>query len=110
VGNSTQSLEIEVIDPTHPLFGRKFSVLYVLKPLHPTGFVLVHYRDTINLRIPLAVTTLAATRPQPTTAKLSLAAIKELIAVVEECEVLTCPASLSPPSSGSNYPQPPAAA
>jgi hypothetical protein len=108
VGNNSQDLEIEVIDPTHPLFGRKFEVLYLLKSLYNTGFVLVRYTDSIFLRIPILTTTLASTRPLPSTAKtkLNLAAIKELVRVAEECEVLACPPSVGPPNSGSNYPQP----
>ena len=56
--NPPQSLpeEIEVTDPTHPLFRRRFAVVSISRPPHGSGHVLVAYRDGMQLRIPVAST------------------------------------------------------
>jgi hypothetical protein len=67
---STQ--EIEVTDPTHPLFGRRFMLLSVFAPLHSSGHVLVAYREHLVLSIPLLATNLAPPRPtRPTKCSVS---------------------------------------
>src|SRR5215211_6773439 len=43
--------EIEVADPTHPLFGRRFSLLSVSDPNYCVGHVFVSYRGYMVLRI-----------------------------------------------------------
>jgi hypothetical protein len=88
---------VEVIDPTHALFGRKFPLISF--PKHPGAqFVLVRYRECITLRIPLQATTLVSAQPKAPT-KLTLSALLELISVAEAQEVL-CPPT--PLISGSN--------
>src|SRR5689334_20112802 len=72
--------EIEVIDPTHPLFGRHFPLLSVSSPLHGPGHVLVSYREYMVLRLPVSSTTLAASRPV-LSIKLTHAAVKELVTI-----------------------------
>jgi hypothetical protein len=79
--------EIEVIDPMHPLFGRRFPVLSVSSPLHGSGHVLVSYRESMVLRLPVTSTTLAVSRPV-LSIKLTYAAVKELVTIAEDCEVL----------------------
>src|SRR4029453_7373218 len=81
--------EIEVTDPTHPLFGRRFLVLSIASAPAAVGHVFVAYRDHIVLRIPLLATNLASPRPSGQS-KLTFAAVTELLAVAAECEVL-CP-------------------
>src|SRR5207248_11523886 len=81
--------EIEVIDPGHPLFGRHFPLISISSSPHRPGYAHVGYRDAMVLRIPLASTTLAPSRPSSPT-KLTYDAVKELFLVAEECEVL-CP-------------------
>src|SRR5437764_5053468 len=81
------SSEIEVSDPTHPLFGRRFPVISVSSPLSGPGSVFVSYRDYMVLRLPLASTTLASSRPVLST-KLTHDAIKELVTIAEDCEAL----------------------
>jgi len=60
----------------------------------------VGYRDAMVLCVPLASTTLAPSRPSSPT-KLTYDAVKELLVVAEECEVV-CP--IIPASSGSTCP------
>ncbi len=79
--------EIEVVDPTHPLFGRRFPLISVSSPLHGPGNVLVSYREYMVLRLPVASTTLASSRPVNST-KLTYAAVKELLTIAEDCEAL----------------------
>src|SRR5207248_10878738 len=82
-----ETTEIEVIDPTHPLFGRRFPLISVSSPLHGPGNVLVSYREYMVLRLPVTSTTLAASRPV-ISAKLTYAAVKELLTIAEDCEAL----------------------
>jgi hypothetical protein len=49
--------------------------------------VLVSYREYMTLRLPVTSTTLAASRPV-ISIKLTHAAVKELVTVAEDCEVL----------------------
>jgi hypothetical protein len=84
--------EIEVVDPTHPLFGRRFPLISVSSPLHGPGNVLVSYREYMVLRLPVTSTTLAASRPVNST-KLTYAAVKEFLTIAEDCEAIN---ALSP--------------
>ena len=79
--------EIEVSDPTHPLFGRRFPLISVSAPLQGAGFAFVSYREHMVLRLPVASTTLASSRPVIST-KLTLDAVKELMTIAEDCEAL----------------------
>jgi hypothetical protein len=79
--------EIEVVDPTHPLFGCHFPVISVSSPLHGTGHVLVRYREYMRLRVPVDATTLGLSRPLSST-KLTVAAVQELVSIAEDCEAL----------------------
>jgi hypothetical protein len=63
---------------------------------HGPGQVLVRYRHFMTLRLPLAATTLAPSRPNIPT-KLTAEAVQALIRLAEDCEAL-CPL-LQPPSS-----------
>jgi hypothetical protein len=92
--------EIEVIDPGHPLFGHRFPLISISSSPHRPGYAYVGYRDAMVLRIPLASTTLAPSRPFSPT-KLTYDAVKDLFVVAEECEVL-CP--IIPRPSGSACP------
>src|SRR5215472_10843133 len=47
---------IEVVDPTHPLFGHRFRVVRLCSLPRGAGFVDVFYREHIRLRIPLDAT------------------------------------------------------
>jgi hypothetical protein len=84
--------EVEVTDPTHPLFGRRFALLSTRPRPHSVGYLFVAYRDSMVLRIPQDATNLLSPSPEaePRT-KLTSHAINELISLAEQCEVL-CPA------------------
>ena len=79
--------DIEVTDPTHPLFGRRFPMLSA-RPQAPTAtHVFVTYQESMVLRLPRAATNLLPPSSQvPTT--LTSHAITELISLAEQCEVL----------------------
>jgi hypothetical protein len=79
--------EIEVSDPTHPLYGRRFALISVSAPLQGAGFAFVSYQEHMVLRLPVTSTTLVSSRPVIST-KLTLDAVKELMTIAEDCEAL----------------------
>ena len=94
--------EVEVTDPGHPLFGRRFALVSTCPRPHSVGYIFVAYRDTMVLRIPQAATSLVTPPPEPQPlTKLTSHAITELISFAEQCEVL-CPATQ--PNSGTDSP------
>src|SRR2546422_2404273 len=56
--------EVEVTDPTHPLFGRRFALLSTRPRPHSVGYIFVAYRNTMVLRLPHAATSLVAAPPE----------------------------------------------
>jgi len=85
--------EVEVTDPTHPLFGRRFALLSTRPRPHSAGYIFVAYRDTMVLRLPHAATSLVAAPPESESrTKLTSHAVTELISFATQCEVL-CPAT-----------------
>ena len=96
--DTTETTEIEVTDPRHPLFGRRFPLISMHSSPHGSIQVLVGYREALVLRIPLAATTLASTQPSVLT-KLTCEAVEELVLLAGECETVCLP--IPPPSGGS---------
>jgi hypothetical protein len=94
--------EIEAIDPTHPLFGRRFALLSTRPHPHSMGYIFVAYRDTMALRLPSVATNLVASAPAsaPRT-KLTSHAVIELMSIAEQCEVLCL---VTQPNSGLDSP------
>ncbi len=85
--------EVEVTDPTHPLFGRRFALLSTRPRPHSVGYLSVAYRDTMILRILQSATNLVSSPPESEpTAQLTSQSITELISLAEQCEAL-CPAT-----------------
>lgn len=82
--------EIEVTDPAHPLFGRRFPLRSISAPVQGEAHVFVAYRGHMTLRLACAATNLSAPRPGRST-KLTLEAITDFLALAEECGV-PCPA------------------
>ena len=80
--------EIEVTDPTHPLFGRRFPVRQIGDTQRGATHVFVAYRQYMTLRIPLQATTLIPTQPATPT-KLTLDAVQELVILAEQVQ-LSC--------------------
>jgi hypothetical protein len=92
---------VEVIDPAHPLFGRKFPVIYS-STRSGVQNVSVLYREQVTLWIPRSATNLVPAQPRVTT-KLTIAAMQELLSVAEaEAEEVQCQSSRE--TSGSNCP------
>jgi hypothetical protein len=81
--------DIEVTDPTHPLFGRRFSLVSRSHSPQGPGCVFVRYQQTLILRIPLQATTLASPRPAFST-RLTVASVQEILELAEDCES-SCP-------------------
>jgi hypothetical protein len=77
---------IEVVDPTHPLFGRRFQVVRLCALPRGEGFVDVFYREHIRLRIPLDATDRGTSVLAQRRTKVTLEGLKELIALAKECQ------------------------
>jgi hypothetical protein len=91
---------IEIVDPTHPLFGRHFQVVRLCALPRGEGFVDVFFREHIRLRIPLDATDRATSVLAQRRTKVTLEGIKELIALAKECQ----PCRSNPASSGLDSP------
>jgi hypothetical protein len=93
--------DIEVSDPAHPLYGRRFRVVSVTGGTCSDSRVRVKWRFGLTLLLPLEVTNLVPRNEQRTTpTKLSIEAMEELVAVAEGSEG-ACPSSLG--RSGAIY-------
>lgn len=87
---------VEVTDPAHPLFGRRFALVGRHDgPQARPGFVLVVYRDSILIKLPLAATSLHSTLTPAARTKLNAEAVLQLLAFVKECES-PCPSRPRP--------------
>jgi hypothetical protein len=79
---------IEVTDPSHPLFGRRFTLVSGRRP--STGgsdHVLVVLHGQILLRLPVAATSLAPRPLDEVASKLTIEAVRELITLAESSGV-----------------------
>lgn len=95
---TTEALtEVQVTDPTHPLFGRCFAPLRRLTPSRGQTHVLMVYREGVFLRLPLVVTDLVLSERRPPS-KLTTQAVTELVTLAEQSRLL-CP---SPPKPSGN--------
>jgi hypothetical protein len=105
--------EVEVTDPTHPLFGRRFPLLATSTTLTGLGYAWVVYRDDVQLRLQLAATDLGVSSPRVPT-KFTPEAIAELLALAGRSEDpclpppatsgVACPTSSDAPSPTSSPP------
>jgi hypothetical protein len=94
---------VEVTDPTHPLYGRRFAVVSISHPPQRPGHVVVAYRDFMRLRLPILATDLAPGHAPALRTRLTRAALRELLALAKECDG-PCPSN--PDVSGNNSPPP----
>jgi hypothetical protein len=102
--DSALSEEVEVVDVEHPLFGRRFNLISVQTVTCGESLVRVNYRFGLTLLLPIGVTDLEpAVASRALRAKLSVEAVKDLIAVAEGSEG-ACLSSLK--RSGKAYRRP----
>jgi hypothetical protein len=99
---------VEVVDPTHPLYGRQLRLIRFSTTLTGPGFGWVVYRDFMQLRIPLASTNLVPDHPTRPTA-FTEPAIADLVSLVGawgvgEAETTVC--QLPRTKSGDDCPPP----
>jgi hypothetical protein len=92
--------EIEVTDPTHPLFGQRFVVHSLSQPPTRAGFVHVVYQETMILRIPLAATDRQTCLHRRTRTKWTAEAMASVLALLQEVQQ-SCPPD---PSGGGSRP------
>jgi hypothetical protein len=97
------SEQIEVTDPAHPLFGRRFGLVARRgRAQEPSACVLVAYRDSILIKLPVGVTHLSSAAASAARTKLDAEAVRQLLAFVKECEP---PCASSPKTSGRTCPR-----
>jgi hypothetical protein len=94
---------VEVTDPTHPLYGRRFSIVSISHPPQRPGHVVVAYRDFMRLRLPVPATDLAPGHAPALRTTFTRAALRELLALVKECDG---PCPCDPEASGTGSPIP----
>lgn len=86
---------LEVTDPAHPLYGRRFEIVSAAR--NPDGHVLVRYRDGIRLRLPRTATSLLTLGHDAPQDRLSRSALEEFLSLVKEYQ--PCPKiERSPPA------------
>jgi hypothetical protein len=84
-------IEIEVTDPRHPLFGRRFALVSASRlGASSDGHVLVVYRDHMQLRLAVAATSLASRLPDGVPTKLTVEAMQELVVLADNDGGKTC--------------------
>ena len=91
--------EVEVTDPFHPLFGRRFPLISSSSTITGPGYVWAAYRDYMRLRIPLSATSLVSSGPISRT-KFTRQGLEELLALASEYEGLC---QSTPQKSGRSY-------
>jgi hypothetical protein len=77
---------IEVTDPTHPLYGRRFQVLSISHPPQRPRHVIVAYRGSLRLRIPVQATDRSPHNTPRSRARFSRDALLELLTLWKECQ------------------------
>lgn len=87
MGEETVPDEIEVTDSFHPLFGRRFKVHSLTGGAAETARVYVEYRNGIRLQILRRSTSLSLLEPAGPRSKLTAAAVKEFLTLVQEYEL-----------------------
>ena len=93
--------DVQVIDPTHPLYGRRFQLVSVIRGTCSDSRVRVKWRFGLTLLLSLEVTNLVPRNEQRTTpTKLSIEAIQDLLVVAGGSEG-ACPSTLK--MSGATY-------
>src|SRR5262249_55623986 len=75
---------IEVTDPTHPLYGRRFQVLSISHPPQGPGHVVVAYRSSLRLRIPVPATDRTPDSAARSSTKFTRDALLDLLALWKE--------------------------
>ena len=76
---------IEVTDPTHPLYGRRFQVLSISHPPQRPGHVTVAYRGSLRIRIPVQATDRSSDNAPRSRTRFTRDALLELLALLKEC-------------------------
>ena len=72
-------------DPTHPLFGRRFQVLSISHPPQRPGHIIVAYRGSLRLRIPVQATDRTPDNASRSRTRFTRYALLELLALLKEC-------------------------
>src|SRR5262249_17524052 len=91
---------IEVTDPTHPLYGRRFQDLSISHPPQRPGHVVVAYRGSLRLRIPVPATEPAPANVARSRPRFTRDSLLEFLALCKEFQA-TCVDHPGPSGTGS---------
>jgi hypothetical protein len=83
---------VDVVDPAHPLFGRRFRVTLLPYRTPAPQCVFVEFTAGLQIRIPLSATNLRYSPPPGAPLKVSWQSIQELLALSQEWEP-PCPST-----------------
>ena len=79
--------EVEVVDPVHPLYRRRFQVVSVIHESCSEPMVRVQWRFGLTLQLPLCVTDIGVyDEPCIIRTKLSVEALEDLVMLAEASE------------------------
>jgi hypothetical protein len=85
-GDLSGAEEIEVTNPGHPLYGRRFRLLTVTSGVRSAQLARVVYRPDIFLLLPISATSLHPPTPRSVPTKLCWEALEDLLRVTVERE------------------------
>ena len=91
---------VEVIDPTEPLYGRRFRVESISRSPQELAHVFVRREDGICLRVPLRSTNLSLLVSDTPRAKLNAQSVAEFLGLVKEYELCPQRRKSAPSKSG----------
>jgi hypothetical protein len=80
--------DIEVVDPAHPLYGRRFAMVSVSRPHNGPRQALVIYQNDIMVHIPVSATNLSFKPSILSKAKLSPDALAELVDLIRQMQII----------------------
>ena len=82
--------EITVVEPGHPLYGRRFRLCTITNAMRTDGYAFVEYRPGILLKLSITVTSLRLSPElRPAATKLSVEGLRELVALAGDPDTLT---------------------
>ena len=77
--SETNPTEVEVVDPSHPLYGRRFPLVSLSRSRQGSSHALLAYQTDILVRVPVSATSLSGALPPLPRTKVSFNAVTELL-------------------------------
>lgn len=77
---------LEVTDPSHALYGKRFAIARIARGPEASAVVFVRYGDHFQLRVPIRATSLSTLLEQAPRFKLTRCSVEDLLSLVKEYE------------------------